>query len=250
MSKKLLNKVALVTGASKGIGAAIARQLAAEGAKVAVNYSSSKADADKVVAVIKKAGGEAIAIQGNLSLAADVKRVVAETKKAYGPLDVLVNNAGVYEFKPIDEVTTEHYKHIFDLNVLGVLLVTQEAVRVFNPAGGSIINISSAVTSVAPPNSSIYTASKGALDMITLVLAKELAAKKIRVNSVNPGMILTEGVQAGGPEFDDMQKWIATTAPLARVGNPDEIAAPVVFLASDESSYMTGSFMLVSGGLK
>jgi 3-oxoacyl-[acyl-carrier protein] reductase len=250
MSKKLLNKVALVTGASKGIGAAIAKQLAAEGAKVAVNYSSSKEGAMAVVAEIQKQGGEAVAIQGNLSLAADVKRVVAETKKALGPLDILVNNAGVYEFASLEEVTAEVYKRIFDLNVLGVLLVTQEAVRAFNPKGGSIINISSAVTSVAPPNSSVYSASKGALDVITSVLSKELAAKHIRVNSVNPGMILTEGVKAGGEEFDNMQKWIAATAPLARVGNVDEIAAPVVFLASDDASYMTGSFMLVSGVMK
>ena len=250
MTKKLLNKVALVTGASKGIGAAIAKQLAAEGAKVAVNYSSSKEGAMQVVAEIKKHGGEAVAIQGNLSLAADVKRVVEETKKAYGPLDILVNNAGVYEFAPLEEITTDHYKHIFDLNVLGVLLVTQEAVKAFNPKGGSVINISSAVTSLAPPNSSVYSASKGALDVITSVLANELAPKKIRVNSVNPGMILTEGVKAGGEEFDNMRNWVAATAPLGRVGNVDEIAAPVVFLASDEASYMTGSFMLVSGGMK
>lgn len=250
MPKKLLNKVALVTGASKGIGAAIAKQLAAEGAKVVVNYNSSKADADRVVDKIKSQGGEAVAVQGNLSLPADVKRVVAETIKAYGPLDILVNNAGIYEFAALDAVTPDIFKRIFDLNVLGVLLVTQEAVRVFNPKGGSVINISSAVTSIAPPNSTVYSASKGALDAITSVLAKELATKNIRVNSVNPGMILTEGVQAGGEEFDDMQSWVKTTAPLARIGNVDEIAAPVVFLASDESSYMTGSFMLVSGGLK
>jgi 3-oxoacyl-[acyl-carrier protein] reductase len=250
MTKTLLNKVALVTGASKGIGAAIAKQLAAEGAKVAVNYSSSKEDADRVVEIIKSHGGEAVAIQGNLSLPADVKRVVLETKKTYGPLDILVNNAGVYEFGPLDEITPDIFNRIFNLNVLGVMLVTQEAVRVFNPKGGSIINISSAVTSISPPNSAVYSASKGALDIITSVLSKELAVKNIRVNSVNPGMILTEGVQVGGEEFDNMQTWVKTTAPMARIGNVDEIAAPVAFLASDKSSYMTGAFMLVSGGLK
>ncbi len=250
MTKKLNGKVALVTGASKGIGAAIALRLAAEGAAVAVNYSSSKEGADRVVAEITKNGGKAVAVQGDLSKQADIRHVVDATVKAFGPLDILVNNAGIYQFEPLEAITPESFHKTFDLNVLGLLLTTQEAVKSFNPKGGSVINVSSVVTSVTPPMSSVYTASKGAVDAITGVLAKELAPKKIRVNSLNPGMILTEGVQSAGMHEGEMADWIAATAPLGRIGNPDEMAGPTVFLASDDSSYITGTSILASGGLK
>ncbi len=249
MTTRLEGKVALVTGASKGIGAEIARRLAAEGAAVAVNYSASKQGAERVVAAIIEKGGKAVAVQGNLAEAGDVRKVVAETVKALGPIDILVNNAGVYDFAPLDGITAEHFYRHFDLNVLGLLLVSQEAVRNFNPAGGSIINISSGVSTIAPPNTAVYTATKASVDAISSVLAKELAPRKIRVNTVNPGMIATEGVVSAGLSEGDMRKWIESATPLARIGKVEEIAAAVAFFASNDASYVTGETLHVTGGL-
>src|SRR6202046_3624832 len=240
MTKRLEGKVALVTGASKGIGAEIAARLAAEGAAVAVNYSSSKAGADKVVAAITGKGGKAVAVHGNLTDANQVKTVVAETVKAFGPIDILVNNAGLYEFSPLDGITAEHFHKHFDLNVLGLLLVSQEAARHFNAAGGSIINISSGVSTIAPPNSAVYTATKASVDAVSSLLSKELAPRKIRVNTVNPGMIATEGAVAAGLAEGDMRKWIESVTPLGRIGKVEEIAAAVAFFASNDASYITG----------
>jgi len=247
---KLENKVAVVTGASKGIGAAIAKALAAEGASVVVNYASSKAGADKVVSEIAGKGGKAIAVQADLAKSADVVRLFAETKKAFGHLDVLVNNAGIYEFQPLENVTEEHFYKHFNLNVLGALLAAKEAAKLFGPEGGSIINIGSGVSRLTPPNSAVYTATKGALDAITGVLAKELGPKKVRVNSINPGMIETEGVHAAGFTESDFRKWVETTSPLGRIGQPDDIAPTAVYLASSDSKYLTGETLLVSGGLR
>ena len=249
MTKRLEGKVALVTGASKGIGAEIAARLAAEGASVAVNYSSSKEAADRVVAAISAKGGKAVAVHGNLSEASAVKKVVAETVKAFGKIDVLVNNAGIYEFAPLDGITPEHFHKHFDLNVLGLLLVSQEAARHFNEAGGSIVNISSGVSTLAPPNSAVYTATKAAVDSISSVLSKELAPRKIRVNTVNPGMIATEGVVAAGLHEGDMRQWIESATPMGRIGKVEEIAAAVAFFASDDASYVTGETLHVTGGL-
>jgi 3-oxoacyl-[acyl-carrier protein] reductase len=248
MTKRLEGKVALVTGASKGIGAEIAVRLAAEGASVAVNYSASKQAAERVVAAITGKGGKAVAINGNLTDAAKVKSVVAETVKAFGKIDILVNNAGLYEFAPLDGITAEHFHKHFDLNVLGLLLVSQEAARHFND-GGSIINISSGVSTIAPPNSAVYTATKAAVDAISSVLSKELAPRKIRVNTVNPGMIATEGVVSAGLNEGDMRKWIESNTPLGRIGKVEEIAAAVAFFASDDASYVTGETLHVTGGL-
>lgn len=250
MTKKLEGKVALVTGASKGIGAEIAIRLAAEGASVAVNYSSSKQGADDVVAKIKAKGGKAVAVQGNLSEAKGAVSVVAETVKAFGPISVLVNNAGVYDFAPLDAITPEHFHKQFDLNVLGLLLVSQEAARNFSADGGSIVNISSGVSTIAPPNSAVYTATKASVDAITSVLSKELAPRKIRVNAVNPGMVITEGVKSAGFDGGEMRTWIESVTPLGRVGNADEIASVVAFLASDDSSYVTGEALRATGGLR
>ncbi|WP_420964571.1 SDR family NAD(P)-dependent oxidoreductase [Bradyrhizobium sp. B120] len=250
MSKRLEGKVALVTGASKGIGAEIAVRLAAEGAAVAVNYSASKQAAERVVDAITSKGGKAIAVHGNLTDASHVKSVVAETVKAFGPIDVVVNNAGLYEFAPLDGITAGHFHKHFDLNVLGLLLVSQEAARHFNTAGGSIINISSGVSTIAPPNTAVYTATKAAVDAISSVLSKELAPRKIRVNTVNPGMIATEGVVSAGLAEGDMRKWIESTTPLARIGKVEEIAAAVAFFASDDASYVTGETLHVTGGLR
>ncbi len=250
MTKKLEGKVALVTGASKGIGAEIAVRLAAEGARVAVNYSSSKQGADDVVAKIKAKGGHAVAIHGNLSEAKGAVSVVAETVKALGPIDILVNNAGVYEFAPLEAITPDHFHKQFDLNVLGLLLVSQEAARNFNAGGGSIVNISSGASSITPPGSAVYTATKASVDAITSVLSKELAPRKIRVNAVNPGMIITEGVKAAGFEGGEMRTWLESVTPLGRVGNADEIASVVAFLASDDSSYITGEALRATGGLR
>ncbi|MGJ5045897.1 SDR family NAD(P)-dependent oxidoreductase [Bradyrhizobium oligotrophicum] len=249
MSKRLEGKVALVTGASKGIGAAIAARLAEEGAAVAVNYSSSREGADRVVAGITGKGGKAVAVGGNLANPGDVKTIVAETVKALGPIDILVNNAGVYAFAPLDGITPEHFHSQFDVNVLGLLLVSQEAARHFNPAGGSIVNISSGVSTLTPPNTAVYTATKAAVDAISSVLSKELAPRKIRVNTINPGMIVTEGVVAAGLHEGDMRNWIETATPLARVGKAEEIAAAVAFFASDDASYVTGETLHVTGGL-
>jgi 3-oxoacyl-[acyl-carrier protein] reductase len=248
--KKLLNKVAVITGASKGIGAGIAKHLAAAGASVVINYASAKAGADKVVEEITAAGGKAIAVQGNVSSEADITRLFEETKNAFGAVDILVNNAGVYKFGAIEELNTEDFHTQFNTNVLGLLLTTQGAVKNFNEAGGSIINIGSAVSNIAPPGSSIYTATKGAVDAITHVLAKELGGKKIRVNSINPGMVETEGTHTAGFIGSDFQTEIVKTTPLGRIGQPDDIADVAVFLASDDSRWLTGELLLASGGVR
>jgi 3-oxoacyl-[acyl-carrier protein] reductase len=250
MSKKLTGKVAIVTGASKGIGASIALHLAQEGASVVVNYSSSKEGAEKVVREITQQGGKAIAVQANLGKPTEVPKLFAETKKAFGKLDVLVNNAGVYEFAPLENVTPELYHKMFDLNVLGLLLASQEAVKLFGNDGGSIINISSVAARSAPPTTSVYSATKGAVDAITRSLSQELGARKIRVNSVNPGMVETEGVHAAGIAESDFRKQIESQTPLGRIGQPQDIAPTVVFLASSDSSWVTGETFYISGGLR
>ena len=246
---KLSNQVAVVTGGSKGIGAAIALALAAEGASVVVNYASSKEGAEKVVKEITSKGGKAVAVQADLSKPTEISRLFAETKKAYGKLNILVNNAGVYEFVPIEGVTEDHFAKHFNLNVLGLLLATKEAVKLIGPEGGSIINVGSAVTAIHPPNSSVYTATKGAVDAITGVLAKELGSRKIRVNSINPGMIETEGTHTGGFLGSDFQKWAESESPLGRIGKTDDIAPTAVYLASSDSKYLTGELIRISGGI-
>jgi len=250
MINKLSNKVAVVTGASKGIGASIAKALAMEGASVVVNYASSQQSADAVVADIVSKGGKAVAIQGDVSKQADISRLFVETKKAFGRLDILVNNAGVYQFHPLEEVTEDNFHFQFNINVLGLLLVTKEALNYFDARGGSVINISSVVTSLILPNSSVLSATKGAVDTITGVLAKELGSRKIRVNAINPGMIETEGTQAGGFLEGDIKKWFEANAPLGRIGQVDDIAPTAVYLASDDSKYMTGESLVVSGGMR
>jgi 3-oxoacyl-[acyl-carrier protein] reductase len=250
MTKRLEGKVALVTGASKGIGAEIAARLAAEGAAVAVNYSASKEAADRVVGAIVAKGGKAVAVHGNLSDAKGGKNVVAETVKTFGAIDILVNNAGIYELAPLEAITAEHFHKQFDLNVLGLLLVSAEAVQHFNPNGGSIINISSGISTMAPANSAVYTATKASVDAISSVMSKELAPRKIRVNAVNPGMIITEGVVSAGLHEGDMRKWIESQTPLGRVGTVEEIAAGVAFFASDDASYITGETLHITGGLR
>jgi 3-oxoacyl-[acyl-carrier protein] reductase len=247
---KLANKVALVTGASKGIGAGIAKALAADGASVVVNYASSKEGADKVVAEIKSKGGKAVAVQGDFSKKEDIGKVFAEVKKNFGRLDTLVNNAGVYTFTPLDQVTTEDFHRIFNLNVLGLLLSSKESLKYFGPEGGSIINIGSVVSSLTPPGSSVYTATKGAVDAITHVLAKELGPKKIRVNSINPGMVETEGVHAAGFIGSDFEKNAVAQTPLGRIGQPQDIATVATFLASDDSAWLTGELLKAGGGLR
>ena len=248
MSKKLPNRVAIVTGASKGIGASIAKHLAAEGASVIVNYSSSKEGADRVVAEITKAGGKAVAVQADVAKSADIHRLFAESKKAFGPLDILVNNAGIYDFAPLEAVTEDSFHKQFNLNVLGLILSSQAAVKHFGPAGGNIINISSVVSTLAPPNASVYSATKAAVDAVTKSLAKELGPKKIRVNSINPGLVITEGVQTAGFHEGDFRKQFEAQAPLGRVGQPEDIAPAAVFLASDDSSWLTGETLYISGG--
>ena len=250
MTRKLEGKVAVVTGASKGIGAGIAKALADEGASVIVNYSSSKEGADRVVAEIAARGGIALAVQGDVSKPAHIERLFSEVKKAFGRLDILVNNAGVYEFSPLEAVTEDLFHKQFNVNVLGLLLTTKEGVKHMGPEGGSVINIGSGASSMRPPNSAVYTATKAAVDAITGVLAKELGPRKIRVNSINPGMIETEGVHTAGLVGSDFQKMVETQAPLGRVGLPDDISPTAVYLASSDSKYMTGETLLVSGGLK
>ncbi|WP_263381881.1 SDR family NAD(P)-dependent oxidoreductase [Granulicella arctica] len=245
---KLANKVAVVTGASKGIGAAIAKQLAAAGASVVVNYSSSKEGADKVVAEIVQAGGKAIAVGGSVADEAAVTNLFAETKKAYGKVDILVNNAGVYSFSPLGGITATDYHRIFDTNVLGLILATQGALPLFPETGGSIINISSVVSTMAPPTGSVYSGTKGAVDTITKSWAKELGARKIRVNAINPGMVETEGVATAGFLGSDFEKGAIAGTPLGRIGQPDDIALPVVFLASEDARWITGETIFVSGG--
>lgn len=247
---KLKNKVAIVTGASKGIGASIAKHLAAEGASVVVNYASSKAGADKVVQEIKSAGGKAVAVQGDVSKKADIERLFKESKEAFGTLDILINNAGVYEFAPLESVTEQHFHKHFNLNVLGLILSTQEALKYFGPDGGSVINISSIASTSAPPNASVYSATKGAVDTITKSLAKELGARKIRVNAINPGMVATEGVQAAGLGEGDFQKQFIAQTPLGRVGQPEDIAPAAVYLSSADSAWITGETFVVSGGFR
>lgn len=247
---KLQGKVAVVTGASKGIGAGIAKSLAAEGASVVVNYSSSREGADRVVAEIKDKGGKAVAVQGNVSNAADVQRIFTETKKAFGRLDVLVNNAGVYEFAPLEDITEQQFRRMFDTNVLGLLLATQEAAKHFSADGGSVINIGSTATELNLPTAAVYTATKGAVDAITQVLSKELGPKNIRVNSINPGMVETEGVHSAGFIGSDFQKTFEAQTPLGRIGQPDDIAPIAVFLASGDSKWLTGELIVASGGLR
>jgi 3-oxoacyl-[acyl-carrier protein] reductase len=248
--KKLEGKVAVVTGASKGIGADIAKHFAAEGAAVIVNYASSKEGADQVVDEIGKRGGKAIAIRANVAKKADVERLFSATKKAFGKIDILVNNAGVYEFSPLEEITEEQFHKHFDVNVLGLLLVTQEAVKQFDSAGGSIINISSTVTSLTPPNSSVYTGTKGAVDAITRTLAKELGPRNIRVNAINPGMVETEGVIAAGFNEGDLRNQLESQTPLGRIGQTPDIAPVAVFLASSAAAWITGETLRVAGGLR
>jgi 3-oxoacyl-[acyl-carrier protein] reductase len=247
---KLKNKVAVVTGASKGIGAGIAKALAAEGASVVVNYSSSKEGADGVVAEIAEKGGRAVAVQGDVAKASDVKRIFAETTKAFGRLDVLVNNAGVYQFAPLAEITEEQFHRQFNTNVLGLILATQEAAKFFGSDGGSVINIGSAASRVTPPTTAVYTATKGAVDAVTHVLAKELGPKKIRVNSINPGMVETEGVHAIGIIGSDLQTQFESQTPLGRIAQPEDIAPIAVFLASSDSGWLTGETLLASGGMR
>lgn len=248
--KKLENKVAVVTGASKGIGAGIAKSLAAQGASVVVNYSSAKEGADNVVAEIISNGGKAVAVQGNVSRIADVERLFAEAKNAFGGVDILVNNAGVYKFGAIEEITEEEFHRQFDTNVLGLLLATQGAVKNFGANGGSVINIGSVVSRITPPGSAVYTATKGAVDAITQVLSKELGPKKIRVNSINPGMVETEGTHTAGIIGSDFQKSAESTTPLGRIGQPEDIAPIAVFLASDDSAWLTGETILAGGGTR
>jgi 3-oxoacyl-[acyl-carrier protein] reductase len=247
---KLPDKVALVTGASKGIGASIAKYLAAEGAAVVVNYSSSKDGADRTVAEITQKGGKAVAIQGNVAKKSDVERLFSEADKAFGRLDILVNNAGVYEYCALDGITEEHFHKQFNLNVLGLILASQEASRRFGPEGGSVINISSIVSTLAPANASVYSATKGAVDAVTKSLAKELGPRKIRVNAIRPGMVETEGTHAGGFIGSDIQKQVLAQTPLGRTGQPQDIATAVVFLASADAAWITGETLLIAGGYR
>ena len=249
MMSKLTGKVAVVTGASKGIGAAIAKALAAEGASVVVNYASSKAGADAVVSAITAAGGKAVAVGGDVSKAADAQGIVDTAIETYARLDILVNNSGVYEFAPIQAITEAHYRKQFDTNVLGVLLTTQAAVKHLGE-GASIINVSSVASTITPPESAVYSGTKGAVDAITGVLARELGPKKIRVNAINPGMIVTEGTRSAGVIGSDMEQFMVSQTPLGRVGQPDDIASAAVFLASDDARWLTGEHIIASGGMR
>jgi 3-oxoacyl-[acyl-carrier protein] reductase len=246
---KLTGKVAVVTGASKGIGAAIAKSLAAEGASVVVNYASSKSGAEAVVAAITAAGGKAIAVGGDVSKAAESQGIIDAALKKFGRLDILVNNSGVYEFAPIEQVTEAQFHRLFNINVLGLLLTTQAAVKHLKE-GGSIINIGSGVTRITPPNSAVYTATKGAVDAITGVLSRELGARKIRVNSINPGIVETEGTQSAGFIGSDFEKGLIAQTSLGRSGRPSDIASIAVFLASDDSAWLTGEQLLAAGGMR
>jgi len=249
-TKKLAGKVAVVTGASKGIGAAIARTLAAEGAAVVVNYSSSKADGEKVVKEITAQGGKAIAVQANVSKPQEIERLFSKSKDAFGRLDVLVNNAGIYEFMPLEKVTEEHFHKHFNLNVLGLLLASQVAAKQFDTAGGSIINLSSIVSTLAIPESAVYSGTKGAVDAITRSLASELGPRGIRVNAIRPGMVVTEGTHSAGIAESDMRKQVEAQTPLRRIGQPQDIAGIAAFLASDDSSWITGETFVISGGYR
>ncbi len=246
----LKGKVAVVTGASKGIGASIAEHLAASGASVVVNYASSKAGADAVVARIVSKGGDAIAVQADVAKEKDIERLFAETKKAYGKLDILVNNAGVYDFAPLDSITSEHFHKQFDLNVLGLLLTTREAVKLIGPEGGSILNISSIVGPMPVATGSVYSATKAAVDAISVALAGELGPRKIRVNSLNPGMVETEGLHSVGFAESDFRKHVEATTPLGRIAQPEDIARAAVFFASEDSGWVTGQTLIVAGGAR
>lgn len=248
--KRLENKVAVVTGASKGIGAAIAKKLAAEGAKVVVNYSSAAADAEKVVAEIIDNGGSAIAVQANVAIAADIEKLFEATVSEFNGVDILVNNAGVYKWGALEELTEEDFHNQFNINVLGLLLASKAAAKHISAAGGSIINIGSAVSRITPAGSAVYTATKSAVDAITGVLAKELSPRKIRVNSVNPGMVETEGTVAAGFIGSEFADELVKQTPLQRMGQPNDIAQVVAFLASEESSWLTGEIILASGGAR
>ena len=245
---RLDGKVAVVTGASKGIGASIAEHLAAEGAQVVVNYATSKKGADEVVSRITAKGGKAVAVQGDVSKQEDITRLFAETKQEFGKLDILVNNAGIYEFAPLEAITADHFHKQFNLNVLGLLLTTQEAVKLIGPEGGSVINISSIVGPMPAPMGSVYSATKGAVDSITIALSKELGPKKIRVNSLNPGLVQTEGTA----DFmeSDMRKQQEQQTPLGRIAQPADIATAAVFFASDDSGWVTGQTLLLAGGFR
>ncbi len=248
--KKLTGTVAIVTGASKGIGASIAKHLAAEGAAVVVNYASSKEGADGVVAEIVRQGGQAVALPANVARKSEIDHLFTETKKAFGALDILVNNAGVYEFSPLEGITEEHFRKQFDLNVLGLLLMSQAAVQHFGSSGGCIINISSLVSTLGFPAASVYSGTKGAVDAITRSLAKELAPRKIRVNAINPGMVETEGVRAAGMSEGDMRQQVEARTPLGRIGQPQDIATAAVFLASSDAAWITGENLVIAGGMR
>ena len=247
---KLNGKVAVVTGASKGIGAGIAKEFAQAGAAVIVNYASSKTDADKVVNEITERGGKAVAVQGSVTKKEDVEKLFSAAEKAFGKVDILVNNAGVYEFVPVEDVTEQQFHKMFDTNVLGMLLASQEALKHFTAEGGSIINIGSLASSLTPPTAVVYNATKGAVDAITRTLAKELGPRKIRVNSINPGMVITEGVITGGFHESDMRNKFESMTPLGRVGQTDDIAPAAVFFASDDSKWITGETLVIAGGLR
>ena len=247
--KKLDGKIAVVTGASKGIGASIAKHLAAEGAAVVVNYASSKEGADRVVDEIASVGGKAIALQADVSKKAEVEQLFAKTQHVFGKLDILVNNAGIYEYLPIEDITEEHFHKHFDLNVLGLILTSQQAAKHFGSAGGSIINISSIASTTTPATASVYSATKAAVDAVTKSLAKELGPRKIRVNSINPGMVVTEGIQAAGVIGSDYQKQIEAQTPLGRIGQPQDIAPAAVFFASSDSDWITGETLHIAGGI-
>jgi len=247
---KLSGKVAVVTGASKGIGAGIAKEFAQAGAAVIVNYASSKTDADKVVNEITERGGKAVAVQGSVTKKEDVEKLFSAAEKAFGKVDILVNNAGVYEFVPVEDVTEQQFHKMFDTNVLGMLLASQEALKHFTAEGGSIINIGSLASSLTPPTAVVYNATKGAVDAITRTLAKELGPRKIRVNSINPGMVITEGVITGGFHESDMRNKFESMTPLGRVGQTDDIAPAAVFFASDDSKWITGETLVIAGGLR
>ncbi len=248
--KKLEGKIAVVTGASKGIGAAIAKHLAAEGAAVVVNYASSKEGADRVVDEIAGAGGKAIAVQANVAKKAEIEHLFAQMQQVFGGLDILVNNAGIYEFAPLEYITEEHFHKQFDLNVLGLILTLQEGVKHFGSAGGSIINISSIVSTLAPANGSVYSATKAAVDAVTKSIAKELGSRHIRVNAINPGMVETEGAHTAGMTEGEGRQQTEAQTPLGRIGQPQDIATVAVFLASSDSAWITGETLYVTGGLR
>ncbi len=249
-AKKLAGKVAVVTGASKGIGAAIAKALGAEGAAVVVNYSSSKTDGEEVAKEISALGAKAVAVQANLSRPEEVNGLFAKSNKVFGRVDILVNNAGIYEFSPLEKVTTEHFHKHFNLNVLGLLLASQAAAKQFDGSGGSIINVSSVVSTLAVPEAAVYSGTKGAVDAITRSLAAELGPRRIRVNAIRPGMVETEGTRSAGIAESDMRKQVEAQTPLGRIGQPRDIAGAAVFLASDDSSWITGETFVISGGYR